>query len=75
MAASRRTHPASQARPVLRGEASTQAVLTVAVALTVAFLMLVTNALDVWENNRARYMVDPFIWLLLWLTWRWKPRW
>lgn len=34
-------------------------------AVTVGYAMLVTNLLDVWENNRARYMIDPLMTLLV----------
>lgn len=43
-----------------------------ALAMTVAYAMLVTNVLDVWENNRARYMIDPLMTLVVvsFLCWR-----
>jgi hypothetical protein len=34
-------------------------------AVTVAYAMLITNVLDVWENNRARYMIDPLMTLIV----------
>jgi hypothetical protein len=34
-------------------------------AVTVAYAMLITNVLDVWENNRARYMIDPLMTLVV----------
>ena len=37
----------------------------VCLAVTVAYAMLITNVLDVWENNRARYMIDPLMTLLI----------
>ncbi|MBI3350389.1 MAG: hypothetical protein HY020_24725 [Burkholderiales bacterium] len=37
----------------------------VCLAVTVGYAMLVTNVLDVWENNRARYMIDPLMTLLV----------
>lgn len=48
----------------------------VALAATVAYAMLVTNVLDVWENNRARYMIDPLMTLVVvaFLCWRRSAR-
>jgi len=48
----------------------------VALSMTVAYAVLVTNVLDVWENNRARYMIDPLMTLVVvsFLCWRRSAR-
>lgn len=54
-----------QALNVRRRRLATTECFLVCLAATVAYAMLITNVLDVWENNRARYMIDPLMTLLI----------
>lgn len=33
--------------------------------LTVAYTMIVVNLTEIWENNRIRFMTDPYVWMLV----------
>lgn len=54
-----------RALSVRHGPLSATDCFLVCLAVTVGYAMLITNVLDVWENNRARYMIDPLMTLVV----------